>query len=506
MTGIETVSRRARQHLILATVAVAGLLAPGAAAQTPGQVPGEISGTATGARVPEFLGEPAPLRPVEARPNPRHPFMAANGRSNLHVDAFQSDAHFVAGPLGLDPEVNSAQFIRECASITFDRAGRIVTVCVGLDKPVLALLDPVDFTPLATYDLPPREVSPNPFTDFSGGGYFYLDHRDRVVAPTTDGHIKVIGQAPGPTFELVADYDLTPAVGDAKVISALPDWRGRIWFAAVDGVVGWVDPKSGELFQTDLGEVISNSFAVGQGGAVYIVSDGALYRLEAGERGPEVVWRAPYGNTGTQKSGQTSPGSGTTPTLLRRRYVAITDNSDPLQVVVLRRARDPRGRRVVCRQEVFAPGAGSTDNSLIGINRSLIVENNFGYEGPLSVELGPTTTPGLERIDIAPPGKLGPDPARNCEVVWKSEEIAPSVVPKLSVANGLVYTYTKPDTGSTTDAWYLTAIDFRGGETVYKALAGYGLGFNNNYAPVTIGPDGAAYVGVLGGVVRVTDS
>ena len=28
------------------------------------------------------------------------------------------------------------------------------------------------------------------------------------------------------------------------------------------------------------------------------------------------------------------------------------------------------------------------------------------------------------------------------------------------------------------------------------------MGYNNNYAPVTLGPDGAAYVGVLGGLVR----
>ncbi len=27
-----------------------------------------------------------------------------------------------------------------------------------------------------------------------------------------------------------------------------------------------------------------------------------------------------------------------------------------------------------------------------------------------------------------------------------------------------------------------------------------------NYAPVSIGPDRAAYVGVLGGLVRITDS
>jgi hypothetical protein len=88
---------------------------------------------------------------------------------------------------------------------------------------------------------------------------------------------------------------------------------------------------------------------------------------------------------------------------------------------------------------------------------------------------------------------------------WRSNEIAPSVVPKMSLANGLVYTYTKPE-GEGSDPWYLTAIDFRTGETVYKTRAGAGLGFNNNYAPVTIGPDGTMYIGVLGGLVALRDA
>ena len=37
-------------------------------------------------------------------------------------------------------------------------------------------------------------------------------------------------------------------------------------------------------------------------------------------------------------------------------------------------------------------------------------------------------------------------------------------------------------------------------------LAGEGLGFNNNYAPVSLGPDGSAYVGVLGGLTRFADA
>jgi hypothetical protein len=148
---------------------------------------------------------------------------------------------------------------------------------------------------------------------------------------------------------------------------------------------------------------------------------------------------------------------------------------------------------------VFEQGASATDQSLIGTGRSLVVENNHGYSGPTATQGGKTTSPGLERVDL--------DAGGGCHSAWRSGEHAPSVVPKLSAANGLVYTYTKDTVARdpSADAWYLTALDFASGRTVYKRLGGEGLGHNNNYAPVTFGPDGTAYVGVLGGLISLRD-
>jgi len=444
---------------------------------------------------------------VQAPTVPRHPFMAANGRSNIHDDAYQTDTYTGPGPLGHAMQRASTFQGSECASVTFDRAGRIVAVCVGLDHPRVVLMDPQSLALLATFDLPPRLVNPatagNPFTDFSGGGYFYLDQLDRAVVPTTTRHIWVVGEtiSPlGPGFGLERDYDVTAAVplGDS-IVSALPDWSGRIWFVSAAGVVGTIDPASGAVRSLALGEKIGNSFAVDETGGVFIVSDGALYRFDATSAGaPSITWRAPYANTGTKKPGQTQAGSGTTPTLMGSQYVAITDNADPMNIVVLRRAKTVTGTRQVCAHPVFGPGAGSTDQSLIGTGRSMVVENNYGYSGLTATERGATTTPGLERVDIN-------DTGTGCRTVWHSDERAPSVVPKLSLSNGLVYTYTKPPNADGTDAWYFTAIDFRTGSTVFSRLAGTGLGFNNNYAPVSIGPDGSGYVGALGGLVRIWD-
>jgi len=479
----------------IAAFAVAG--ATPAQAQVPGQLVTPIPDPLT--NEPEFQGRVAKPKPVEAEPIPRHPFMAPNGRSNIHVDAFQSDVYRGLGPLGEDTSASSALFFRECASKTFDAQGRLITICVGLDLPMLAMLDPVTLEPLATFPLPPRQATgtDNPFTDFSGGGYFYLDHRDRVVAPTTTRHIYVVRQTDGPGFELARDIDLTDHVGaDDKLISALPDWDGRLWFASVDGIVGYVERRTGKIHSLDLGEHNGNSFTVDERGSVYVVTDAALYRLRAGRGQVRVVWRRGYANDGEIKPGQTQAGSGTTPTMMGGgRWVAITDNADPIRVLVLQRARRPDGRRVICRERVFERGASSTDQSLIAFDRSIVAENNYGYSVAEVESGGDGIEPGLTRIDVESDG-------RGCDTVWESDERAPSVVPKLALGAGLVYTYTWPPEH---DAWYLTAIDFRSGETVFRRQAGGGLGFNNNYAPVTLKRDGTAYVGVLGGVTRFRD-
>jgi hypothetical protein len=455
--------------------------------------------------VPAFIGSPAKARKVSAPAVPQNPFMAPNGRSNLHDDAYMTNTYLWSSPLGRDMQTLSTFQSADCASLTVDSAGRLVTICVGLEGPRLVMFDPHTLAELAVMDLPPRSPSTgNPFTDFSGGGYFYLDQADRAVIPTTNHQIWVVGESSGvagPEFSLGRTYDLSAymASQEDKIISALPDWSGRIWFATTMGVVGAIDPSSGAVKATDLSEAIGNSFAVDRTGAVFIVTDRALYRFDAAADGsPSITWRESYANIGTVKPGQTEDGSGTTPNLMGGKYVAITDNADPMDVVVYRRAKRVTASRVVCTVPVFAPGEGSTDNSLIGTGRSIIVENNYGYTGPAATLKGASTAPGIERIDINKEGT-------GCTPVWYSGERAPSAVPKLSLASGLVYAYTKPPRSDEVDAWYLTALSFRTGQTAYQQLAGTGLGYNSNYAPVSVGPDGTAYVGALGGLILLRD-
>ena len=453
------------------------------------------------ASVEDFIGAPARPKPLKSFEVPQHPFMAANGDSNIHDDAYQTDAYDRMGPLGKDMTVTSTFHVADCASVTFDTKGRIVTICMGVDGPRLVMMDPVTLDTLAFHPLPPRSgagTGTGIFTDFSGGGYFYLDDQDRAVVPTNNRQIWLIGSN-DTTFQIERTYDLSAAVpvGD-NLVSVLPDWSGNYWFITAKGLVGTVQRDTGVVATRAFeGEINANSFAVDDSGGVFIVSDHALYRFDAGEDGePEVTWRTEYDRGSRLKPGQASQGSGTTPTVIGERYVAITDNADPRMNVLVYERNGPDAGSLLCKEPVFAPDAGNTDQSLIAVGNSLVVENNYGYSGPTSTFQGGTTTPGLTRVSF---GRKG------CRTVWESDEIAPSVVPKVSLANGLLYTYTKPP-DEEADPWYLTAIDFRTGETVYKKLAGTGLGYNNNYAPVTIGPDGSAYVGALGGLIRLSDA
>lgn len=456
---------------------------------------------------PPFVGLSTRARPLESFRVPRHPFMAANGRSNLHDDAYMTDAYSTPGPLGRRMRVRSTLQSAECASVSFDTRGRIVTVCVGVEGPKLVLMDADSLETLATLPLPVRNSSgtgTTPFNDFAGGGYFYLDHKDRAVIATTTRQVWIVRHQRFQgawEFEIVRQFNLATELNPQEgIVSALPDWDGRIWFVSTKGFVGTIAPRTGRVRGVRLqDEVIANSFAVDETGGVFIVSDRALYRFEARGGGkPKVIWYRPYDRGGRIKPGQVSRGSGTTPTLLGRGYVAITDNADPRMHVVVYKRTASSGGREVCSEPVFARRRGATDNSLIAVGRNLIVENNYGYADPRSTMSGKSTARGIARVKFSRRGR--------CRTVWVNPSRAPSVVPKVSLATGLLYTYTKRERKDGEDPWYLAAISFRTGKTRFRRLAGEGLGFNNNYAPVTLDPKGRALVGVIGGLVQLRDT
>ncbi|GAA3056080.1 hypothetical protein GCM10010448_44360 [Streptomyces glomeratus] len=506
--------------LAAATLGMTALPAAADGIQLPAvPIPGDVRGTG----LEPFLGQPATPHPIAAPDIPQNPFMAPNGSSNLHDDAYQTDAYRGSGPDGKDLAVSSRLQGGLCGSITFDSQGRLVSVCMapGL-SPKLVLLNPHTLATIDTMTLPGKASAS--FTDVSGGGYFYLDNHNRAVIPTKDGGISVVA-IEGDKLVKQLHYDLSAVAGSSGILSALPDWSGRLWFVTGNGVVGTLDMATGAVATHTLGgERIANSLAVDESGGVFIVSDHALYRFDAGPGGEvQVTWRMEYDRGTGQKPGQLSQGSGTTPTLIGSAsgpeggYVAITDNADPkMNVVVV--ARGKAGPTEVCKQPIFAAGEGADENSLVAVGGDLIAENNYGYkldEHPLLKGIlggrQPDTTPGVVRVHV--------DYAhRACSVAWtNTTERVPSVVSKAALGNGLFYTYTHPTASEldykpgggllgAPDAWYLTALDLCTGKRVWSKLAGTGPLYNNHYAPIVIGKDKTAYTGAVGGMVRIADS
>ena len=459
--------------------------------------------------LPNFSGAPATAKKVkDPTKAPQNPFMAANPNSNIHNDTWMTDAYQRSGPLGDNLQATSGATPPSlCGSISFDTEGRLLSVCPSsVSPPVARMFDPNTLEVISELTLP---TAPNPpgtkeYQNFTGGGYYFLDDENRMWVPTKTDHIFVLNEgADGKTLTLEKDYDLTGVLDPAtqRITSALPDFNGLIWFVSkIDGKIGTLNTKTGVIKVKTMNEEIENSFAVGEDG-VYIVSDHRMYRFKATKKGiPRIVWQKGYPNSGIVKPSQVNAGSGTTPTIMENGLVAITDNADPMNVVVYRNKKtlDKGEKRIVCKQPVFSKGASATENSLITAGRSLLVENNYGYQDPFGPNSGAVTEPGFARVDVNK--KL-----TDCKLKWTNTEVrAPTVVPKLSTKNGLVYAYARPEDPAA-QGYYWTALKFSNGQTAWSKYAGSGLTFNNNYAGLALGPDGTAYLGVIGGIIALRD-
>jgi hypothetical protein len=454
---------------------------------------------------PSLEGEAATAHPIDLE-LPQHPQLAANGTSSMHNDGWATDAYAGPGPLGVDPEVDSAWYgVKECATLAFDGEGRMVGLCGSVTGPVLHVIDPDSMDPVASLELPRRsgESDKRPWEDLCGGAYFYLDADDTAYVGTTERTIAVVSTADAdgePDLTREATLDLTGVIPDDDCLIALmPDWDGLgTWFVTQDGRVGHVR-DSGPATVVDLDEEIANSISVDAEG-LYVVTVEALYKLRVGADGePETIWRAAYDNGSEKKPGQLSAGSGTTPTVLPSGLVAITDNAEPRMNVQFYNAGSGD---LVCETPVFAESESASDNSLVAVGEaSIVVENNYGYGSPLATTLGRATPGGLARVDA-----VGAGDDRECRVAWTSDEIAPTSVAKVSLETGLVYAYTTRPSRWGVQAWYVTAIEAETGRTAFSVRTGTGSMFNNHYSAVTLAPDGSLYVPTLAGMVRVRDT
>ena len=478
--------------------------------------------------LPEYIGAAVKAHPLPPNRVPQNPSLGPNPFNHDHNDSWMSDTYNIAGPLGREPQVltnrmvearrNPDSTIFHCPGTTADSHGRLVLSCDGVGEWSLVLVDPVTLEVLAYKHLPLTNLQ----TALSAS-YLYIDNQDRAVIMVpheVDDQMVVKIQLyrqtglPGDLgFALDAEYDLTEYVpkGD-KINGVLPDWQGRIWFVVRNlASVGVVDPATGTVVDfLQLEGKITNSFAMTRD-AAYIVTTKYMYRIELGPDGAlHVIWQAPYQNINTQKPGQLSAGSGTTPTILGNgRYVAIADNAEQMHVTVFR--TEPQlnpADQLLCEVPVFKKGKAADENSLIGTGLSMIAYNAYGYDIAQVYEKGMSmhNEPGIARVDIDPDGK-------GCHLVWENDDVEfTDSVAKLSTWTGLVYAVTRkydktvPGHGNFGhDVYYFSAIDFRTGEVVWERQIGTGIAYDA-WADLVIGLNGTAYLLEFGGLVTVRDT
>jgi len=465
-----------------------------------------------------YKGNQAYPKKINVSTIAHNPNLANTNSSTMHVNSYASDAHLLGGPLGINPQIISyshGAFAGECATVTFDSKGNIVAVFGTFKEFTLMLISPQTLKPLAKLSLPCRKSNKTLnlrkiMSDTSGGAYFFLDNNDQVILVDANQNLKIIEQVWSKgvaCFNIIKEINLSEILFNNTsendvITSILPDWEGRYWFVSRLGIIGVFNPITEDISVICLeNEEIQNSFAIDKDG-VYIVSDKALYGLTTNTNSdqPRIIWREKYERATKKKLGSITLGSGTTPTLLGNKFVAITDNADDrINVLVYNRRFDFTESRLICKVPVFETGKSATENTLIGVGNSLIVENNFGYDLFTNMMFGRVGSGGISRVDFCDETKKG-------KVIWYNPIISQTTVPKVSLENGLIYVYSKdPSVGWGIDAYYLTALDFDTGETIFEILTGTGVQYDNNWAPITLGPDKSAYIGVLRGLVKVYD-
>src|SRR3954447_26153255 len=181
-----------------AALAIAAALLAAPLATAAPQPPKPIENTGPAPSTPPFIRHPARAHPGTGRRTAwQDPFMARNPLNSVHNDAWQTDVYTqFSGPLGKSPQTLSTSIGRTCITLTFDKEGRLIGSCTNLtDGPALYLLDPTTLDTLAFMQLPyvPPTGNTNPATNTTGGAYFYLDGKDRVVLAASNRQILVVG-------------------------------------------------------------------------------------------------------------------------------------------------------------------------------------------------------------------------------------------------------------------------------------------------------------------------
>ena len=451
----------------------------------------------------------------------QNPYLGINSLATMHGDAQSSDATPFAGPgdpgVGGTWKVTFTNHWAACPTILAGQDGYIqalMTQFLGSDakvrKPKLAIIEPASGAQLGAMEIPTGALL--------GGVYAYLDAGSNLVMVDGTNALTWISHSQdGMKVWVSRRIDLTDAMKlepKDHVVGIVPDWHGRIWVASERGVVGLIDPKRNVVRLTKLQqysptERIDNSISACPQGVSIITSYG-IYMLgaDASTSKPRIIWSHSYDRGTKQKPGQLSHGSGATATFFGPNgsdYVMLSDNADRQEKLIVYRSADGSA---VGEGPLFTPGASGTENSMIGVQNSIVGACTFGYPYAQYPDTKPAyraqVAPGMERWDVN-------DDASGITLKWRNNGIYSAAVPRLSTADNLIYTCERPRGPAgvlTGPVVYACAIDMDSGRVVHRQrlprLANLLAGGDPSQMVGVIDKHGVWWQGTIGGIYRIS--
>ncbi|WP_212829529.1 hypothetical protein [Catellatospora sp. TT07R-123] len=436
-------------------------------------------------------------------PAPQNPATAPAGGASSHGDSASAKTFAEPGPAGAPLTATRATLLAACPTLLHGGDGQLLALCTDVlgQTPAVHLLDRGTGNSLARLSIAKGNLL--------GGVYAYLDDTDQVVVVDGNRDLLRIAHSRGLfgiwTLRVTQKVSLAAAVAaDDSVVGVLAGYDRRVWFITAAGTVGVYDPATGSVnaYRLPAGERIANSLSTVPAG-VAVTSDHALYLFAADTPGiPVLRWRQAYDRGPARKPGQLSWGSGATPVFFGpatgTEYVAITDNASPHMNLLVLRAADGT---VLCTRPLFTgkPASG-TENAPVAAGRSVFLTNSYGYDYPaLPDDAGPSVpedapfTGGLTRVDVRADGT-------GCDVVWETGTRS-AALPRLSTADGRLYTAVQDGLLGDLDPFYFAAVDARTGAVSDQLLLGSAL--VNPLQTAGTSRNGVYYQGTVTGVVRI---
>lgn len=489
----------------------------------------------------QFSGEPVAANPL--RPKTKYnPSVLA-----YHRDTGNSRSDDYFGPLGENVTTSSSTNIKP-APLFWDDEGRLTAgaICNETTTCIVAL-DPETFDILATWTGPTEPGSSLFFPFFT----YSTMYEGRYITPALGPKVLEIERsdaANGTTLKLAKELDLSALVGEEnQIINSAYDEEGRFWFTTggfrgagpgssnTSAVIGYIEPDGTMRHMVIPDTNVENAIAM-SGTTVYVNTGpagandrpnavGHLYAIASGRDGIQILYNETYDAGSGIKPGGIARGSGSSPSLLGTKYVAITGNAEmQIRLNIFKQTSSDasadyesvsnKNGNLVCTVPIFRPNASATENTLIthfdGTIYSAVITASFNAPPVIDFFNSSTTlnssdhfvttaAPGFVRVDFDPRNS-------SCRVRWQVN-LPTTGIGTLSTISGLLYCYHQ-DVGLARNGeyvWYLSALEWQSGRVVWSVRTGTGPLFNNNYQSPTLGPDGAVYTCVQGGIVKVFD-